>query len=148
MTKAKVVLDTNVLASGLAGFRTPSSTVAKLLKLWRLGGFELVTSEPIVTELAHTLQSAYFRRRLTPAQINSAMSLFRSETTITPVTTKVQGVATHPEDDLILATAISANAAYLVTGDTKLARLGRYKAVTILSPRRFLETLKQEVSAD
>jgi prevent-host-death family protein len=89
MTKAKVVLDTNVLASGLTGFRTPSSTVAKLLKLWRLGGFELVPSEPILTELAHTLQSTYFRRRLIPAQINSAMSLFRSETTITPVTTKV-----------------------------------------------------------
>jgi uncharacterized protein len=148
MTKAKVVLDTNVLASGLAGFRTPSSTVAKLLKLWRLGGFELVTSEPILTELAHTLQSAYFRQRLTPAQINSAMSLFRSETTITPVTTKVQGVATHPEDDLILATAVSANADYLVTGDTKLARLGRYKAVTILSPKGFLETLTDEVSED
>jgi putative PIN family toxin of toxin-antitoxin system len=145
MTKAKVVLDTNVLASGLAGFRTPSSTVAKLLKLWRLGGFELVPSEPILTELAHTLQSTYFRRRLTPAQINSAMSLFHSETTITPVTTKVSEVATHPEDDLIIGTAISANAAYLVTGDTKLARLGTHQAVTILSPKRFLETLKDEV---
>jgi putative PIN family toxin of toxin-antitoxin system len=148
MTKATVVLDTNVLASGLTGFRNPSSTVAQILHLWRAGWFTLITSEPILTELSHTLQRPYFRQRLTLKQISGAMNLLKSESAITPMTTQVQGIATHPEDDLILATAISANAAYLVTGDTKLARLGRYKAVTILSPRRFLETLKQEVSAD
>jgi putative PIN family toxin of toxin-antitoxin system len=148
MTQAKVVLDTNVLASGLAGFRNPASTVAKLLRLWRQGGFTLVTSEYILTELSHALQSPYFRQRLTPAQINSAMSLFHSEATITPITTKVQGIATHPEDDVILATAVSAKADYLVTGDTKLERVGTYQGVSILSPRRFLETLRQEISEE
>jgi predicted nucleic acid-binding protein len=56
MTKTKVVLDTNVLASGLAGFRNPSSIMAHILRLWRAGGFALITSEPILTELVHTLQ--------------------------------------------------------------------------------------------
>jgi putative PIN family toxin of toxin-antitoxin system len=59
----KVVVDTNVLASG---FLNPSIIVAQLLRLWRLGGFELVTSEHILAELEHTLQTPYFRRRLTP----------------------------------------------------------------------------------
>jgi uncharacterized protein len=148
MTKATVVLDTNVLASGLASFRNPASTVAALLRLWRLGGFELVTSEYILTELSHTLQSPYFRQRLTPKQIKSAMSLLQSEATSTPITAKVEGVATHPEDDVILATAISAKADYLVTGDAKLQHVGTYKGVTILSPRRFVETLTQEASED
>jgi putative PIN family toxin of toxin-antitoxin system len=123
------------------------SAVAQILRLWHAGGFTLVTSEYILTELSHTLQTPYFRQRLTPQQINRAMRLLRRGTTSTPITTKVQGVATHPEDDLILATAVSANADYLVTGDTKLGRLGTYKAVTILSPRRFVETLTQEGSA-
>jgi predicted nucleic acid-binding protein len=48
-------------------------------------------------------------------------------------------VATHPEDDLVLATAISAKAEYLVSGDTKLQRLGTYEGVKIVSPREFLE---------
>lgn len=143
---SKVVVDTNVLASGFAGFLNPSSIVAQLLRLWRLGGFELVTSEHILTELEHTLQTPYFRRRLTPEQISGAISLLRSESTITPITTQVQGIATHPEDDLILATAVSAKVDYLVTGDTKLQHLGTYQAVVILSPRRFLETLEQEVA--
>ncbi len=148
MTKAKAVPDTNVLASGLASFRNPASTVAQILGLWRAGGFTLVTSEYIVTELSHTLQSTYFWQRLSPQQISSAMRLLRSETTITPITAKVHGVATHPEDDVILATAVSAKADYLVTGDTKLQHVGTYQRVTILSPRRFLATLEDEVSEE
>jgi putative PIN family toxin of toxin-antitoxin system len=115
MTKATAVLDTNVLASGLASFRNPTSTVAKLLRLWRRGRFTLVTSEYILTELSHTLQSPYFRQRLTPQQIKGAISLFRSEAITTPITAVVHGIATPPEDDVILATAVSA-----------LQRLGAY----------------------
>jgi putative PIN family toxin of toxin-antitoxin system len=108
--------------------------------------FTLVTSEYILTELSRTLQSPYFKQRLTPQQVTSAMRLLRRKTTITPLTTKVHGVATHPEDDMILASAVSAKADYLVTGDSKLERLGTYKAVTILSPKRFLETIKHDLA--
>jgi predicted nucleic acid-binding protein len=76
------------------------------------------------------------------------MNLLKSESTITPIKTRVQGIATHPEDDVILATAVSTKADYLVTGGSKLQQVGTYKAVTILSPRRFLETLKQDVSEE
>ena len=68
--------------------------------------------------------------------------------TVSKIAVSVHGIATHPEDDLILATAVSAKADYLVTGDTKLQRLGTYEAVAILNPRRFLETLKHEVSEE
>ena len=132
------VLDTNVLASG---FLIQSSVPAQLLGLWPTGSFQLVTSGHIITELEHTLQTNYFRVRLTPDQITRAINLLRNEATITPITAEVQGVATHPEDDLILATAISAQADYLVTGDTKLQHLGTYTGVTILSPREFLDLL-------
>jgi hypothetical protein len=58
-----------------------------------------------------------------------------------PITVSVAGTATHPEDDLILATALSVGVDYLVTGDSKLQRLRSYQGVTILSPRAFLEAL-------
>jgi putative PIN family toxin of toxin-antitoxin system len=141
-----IVVDTNVLASGLAGFRNPTNTVAMILRLWRLGVFTLVTSEYILTELSRTLQTPYFRKRLTPQQITSAMRLLRRKTTITPITTTVHGVATHPEDDVILATAISAKADYLVTGDTKLQHVRTYKGMTILSPKQFLVTLTDDLA--
>ena len=52
-------------------------------------------------------------------------------------------MATHPQDDLVLAAAVSAGADYLVTGDRKLLSLGRYLGVTIVSPRTFLTLLEQ-----
>ena len=60
------------------------------------------------------------------------------------MTAEVHGVATHPEDDLILATAVSAKADYLVTGDKKLRELGSYQGVSIVSPREFLDILESQ----
>jgi putative PIN family toxin of toxin-antitoxin system len=99
-------------------------------------------------ELERTFQKPYFRRYLTAKQSARFLLLLRKRATVSPITVVVHGIATHPEDDRILATAISAKADYLVTGDTKLQRLGTYKAVTILSPRRFLEAPEHEVSEE
>ena len=68
----------------------------------------------------------------------------RHEAEVTPITVRVAGVATHPEDDLVLATAVSAGADYLVTGDRQLQKLGRHGSVTILSPRGFLALLHEQ----
>ena len=51
------------------------------------------------------------------------------------------GVATHPEDDLILSAAASANADYLVTGDAGLLGLTVFRETQIVSPRAFLDIL-------
>lgn len=40
----------------------------------------------------------------------------------------MQGVATHPEDDLLLATALNGGVQSLVTGDHGLLWLGAYGA--------------------
>lgn len=60
-------------------------------------------------------------------------------------TVKVEHVASYPEDDLVLATAVSAKADYLVIGDGALQQLGVYEGVTILSPRAFLDILQASV---
>ena len=100
-------------------------------------------SDHILTELATTFDDPYFRRRLTPRQIARALTLLRQHATLTPIIGEVHGVAAHPEDDLVLATAVSAAAEYLVTGDRELQRLGSYGGVTILNPRAFLDLLQR-----
>ncbi|MBM2826259.1 MAG: twitching motility protein PilT [Dehalococcoidia bacterium] len=137
------VLDTNVLASGFAS-QTADSIPAKVLDAWRARLFTLAVSEHILSELARTFSQPWFRRRLSPDQVAADLALLRRQTTVTPITTQVHGVATHPEDDLVLATALSAEAEYLVTGDSKLQKLGSYQCVTILSPRAFLELIINE----
>lgn len=70
--------------------------------------------------------------------------LLHEEATVIPLIAPVTGVATHTEDDRILAIAVSGKAAFLVTGDTQLQKLGSFKGVTILSPADFLKTLYEQ----
>jgi putative PIN family toxin of toxin-antitoxin system len=130
----RVVLDTNILASGAI---SATGTVSNILDAWRSGQFKVIVSTPILDELERTFQKPYFRRYLTDTQSSRFLNLLRKRATVSPITASVQGIAAHPED-----------ADYLITGDEKLQRLGMYRGVAILSPRQFLETLRQEVQED
>lgn len=136
-------VDANVLASGFIRMNPEAATV-QTLDAWRAGRFLLVLSEHLLDEVSRTLEDPYFARRLGPAQRAADLALLRAEAIITPITVTVRGVATHPEDDLVLATAVSAGVDYLVTGDRKLQRLGAYRGVQIVSPRQFIDRLSAE----
>jgi uncharacterized protein len=140
------VLDTNVLAPGLRGFANPDNTLGELLRRWRDGQFRLIVSRPILAELRRTLATPYVASALTERQRERAITLLQRWGTVAALTVRVVGIATHPEDDLILATAVSARADYLVTGDEKLLRLAEYQHVKIVTPRRFLHVLMREAS--
>lgn len=135
------VLDTNVFA---AGFVRPEPPPGQLLAAWRARRFVLVASDHILSELTKTFEEPYFRDHLTPDQRARNLALVRQETIIMPITADVHGAATHPEDDLVVATAVSGRVDYLVTGDSKLQKLGAYEGVSIVSPRQFLEILLKE----
>ena len=135
------VLDTNVLVSAFVGVTNSHSVPGQLLRAWLLGVFHLVVSAHILDEVTRTLAKPYFRRRLTLTQIVAAHSLLTRRAVLAQITVRVQRVAAHPEDDLILATALSANADFLVTGDEQLQRLGSYQGVQIVGPRAFLAVL-------
>ena len=64
--------------------------------------------------------------------------------TILDLTVEVRGVATHPEDDLVLSTALSGQASILCTRDKQLPRLRSYQSVAILSPGELLALLETE----
>jgi len=140
-----VVVDTNVLASGFVRSH-PRAAPVQVLDAWRERVYTLALSEHILTELARTLEEPYFRRRMTPEQIADDLALLRAEATLTSISVEVHGVATHPEDDLILATALSSQADYLVTGYARLQNLGTYHGLVILSPRAFLDILASHIS--
>ena len=137
----RVVLDVNVLASGVLGFLQPSTPPGLLLRAWRAGSFRLLISEHILANLQRTLTKPYFRRRLTAAERSAFLALLRQEATLTPIIVLVQGIAPDAEDDLVLATALSGQANYLVTGDVAFQDLHSYRGIRMVSPRAFLEIL-------
>jgi putative PIN family toxin of toxin-antitoxin system len=138
------VLDTNVLVSGFVGFDLGISTPAQLLWRWLAGGYQLAVSEHIIAELRRALARPYFRIRLSETQVAEDIALLYRLGQLVSITTPVYGVAAHPEDDLVLATAVSAHADYLVTGDAGLLRVVSYEGVRMLSPRAFLDFLRDE----
>jgi uncharacterized protein len=81
--------------------------------------------------------------RLDAATVDRIAAFLTSDPVRIPLTVSVSGVATHPEDDMILATALSAQADYLVTGDRQLQALGEFRGVRIVSPRQFVMVLER-----
>ena len=138
------VLDTNVIASGLVGEKNQNSAPGELIRRWRARAFLLVVSRHILDELADTLANPYFAQRMSGGDIAQALASVEIDAVVQPLTISVVGVASHPEDDLVLATALSAGADFLVTGDRRLRERGRVGGARLVSAREFLETLDDE----
>lgn len=140
---AKVLLDTNVLVSGLASFKHPNRVPARLLHSWRAGLFELCISEYILVELKRTLNKSYFKNKLTRKDVEDVIILLSEQCTLIAVVNPKRGIATHPEDDLVISAAVSGKVDYLVTGDKHFFKKvgSTYKKVKIVTPAQFLEIL-------
>jgi putative PIN family toxin of toxin-antitoxin system len=139
----RVVLDANVLVSGILGGHRTTPPV-QIVDAWREGVFELSISAEIIAEVQRTLGKVYFRSRLSNDQIDRAVALLRRRSNFVRLHIRVQGVVRDPDDDVILSTALSAEADYLVSGDKALLELQSYGAIRIVSPREFLDILSDQ----
>lgn len=127
----KAVFDTNVF---VAAFIT-EGICSKLLIRGRKRDFDLIACPVILKEFEQVLIKKFSATR------NEARDALRlvSETlsSIVSPSQGVEGVCRDREDDAILACALSAEADYLVTGDTDLLELGTFKRIKIIPPRDF-----------
>lgn len=135
-----VVLDANTLVP--MALAPATGVLAGILAAWRRGLFIVVISDYLLAEVQRTLGNRYFSRRLSSRDVQTYLAFIRAAAQLRPITVTVAGVATHPEDDLVLATALSAKAEYLVTGDIRFRnRVPRYQGVRLVSPAEFLTIL-------
>jgi len=132
------VFDTNVLASGAIAKTGP---VASLIDAWQQRKVQVVISAHIWSELERTLSNTYFASRLDDTSRKAFLDVVRTTTTMITITVPIPDIAMTRGDNLVLATAESAGASYLVTGDVELQRFGRHQATAIVSPRQFLDQL-------
>lgn len=141
----RAVLDANIIISALL---IQSGISARVVAAAYAVVFRCFASDAIVHEVLRTVTSVRIQRKypIGAAEIDRVHRFLESDAVLVPITATVQGVATHPEDDLILATAVSAQADYLVTGDRQLLALGQYRGVRIVTPRDFAAILGLMVS--
>lgn len=133
----QVVLDTNVLVSGLA---FPSGPPGRIVSAWRAGAFSLVASEFMLDELARILPALSHRTGFSAADVRDFLDLMRAMSTIVELSAdhlaQAQGSGLRdPDDAPILATFLAAGADCLVTGDKDLLVLAGPWA--IVSPADF-----------
>ena len=132
----RVVLDTNVLVSGL---NFPGNE-RLVLELALRGRFELYLSPFILEEAAGVLG-----RKFDWAEERSSealIALANVATVIEPAQLPEVIAGDHP-DNRVLECAVAAKAEYLVTGDRRhLMPLEEYQGATILNVPRFLSALE------
>ena len=114
---------------------------AKVIRSCRDGAFELVVSELLIAELTRALSYPKIRKRIPPEKAAAFVSWAREHGTIAEDPRDQPAIrSTDPDDDYLLALAISARS-YLVTGEQHL--LGLEADLPILTPAEFLTKLRQ-----
>jgi putative PIN family toxin of toxin-antitoxin system len=127
MAGLRVVLDTNVLVSGLA---YPGSLPGRILGAWQRGGLDLVLSKYILDEMVRVLPRLK-RIRLSAAEIRDLADSFLFMLEIVEPSGNVEAALRDKADGPVLGTLLAARADYLITGDKDLLALaGRYPIVT------------------
>lgn len=115
----RAVLDANAL---VAGFLATTGTLAAIVDRWRAGAFGLVVSQHLLDELGRAWTKPYWQTRFSQMQIERALALVQQEAEAILITAQVAGIAAHPEDDLVLATAVSGRVDDLATGTSSSSR--------------------------
>jgi putative PIN family toxin of toxin-antitoxin system len=139
----ETTLDTNLLASGFLNINPRSASVL-IIEHWRRNDFQLITSAHILEELSRTLALPYFRARISDSEVSDVFGRLRAAATVTDITVEVSKVASHPADDLVLATALSGGAPCVVTGDRAFLHVRSYRGVQIVTPRQLLAILDDQ----
>lgn len=128
MALLRVVLDTNVLVSGLA---YPSSVPGRVVAAWRSGGLDVVLSRHILGELARVLPRLNHRLNWRDADFADFLDILALSTELVEPVSAAEEPLRDEADRPVLGTLLAAKADYLVTGDRDLLALAeRYPIVT------------------
>jgi putative PIN family toxin of toxin-antitoxin system len=138
----RVVLDTNVLLSGIA---YPASVPGKIMAAWRHGSVDVLLSAFILDELRRVLPRLAHRHGLTSAEIDDLVDILSIQAELIEPLPGTDPDLRDTDDQPVLGTLLgtllaareTSGASYLITGDKDLLALAdRYPVVT---PARFWE---------
>jgi len=132
----RVVLDTNVIVSGL-GWPGPS---AQILDAGLAGRLVLITSPALISELRRVL--AYPKLAAVIPDPEVVADLIEAVAVLVDPERTITAVSDQP-DNRVLEAAVHGTAGYIVSGDKHLLALGVFADIPILTPVTFA-SLKDE----
>lgn len=132
----RVVLDSNVIISGFLFGGPP----ARILKYALSGSVRCFTSLSILDEVRDVLQRPKFG--LSPDQ---ALGLIEELHALCDVVTpgrRIRAVPADPDDNAILECAVAAKADLVVSGDSHLLGLQKFRRIRIVTPTAALQEIE------
>ncbi|MCC6473984.1 MAG: putative toxin-antitoxin system toxin component, PIN family [Burkholderiales bacterium] len=133
MPTLRVVLDTNVLVSGIA---YPGGVPGRIVRAWRQGSLVVALSGYILSELSQSLSRVNHRLKWTQQEIEDEVDALGILAVVVEPVAVAPGSVRDRSDLLVLGTLLASKADYLITGDKDLLALaGRYPA--IVTPAEF-----------
>ena len=136
MATLRVILDTNVLVSGIA---YPASVPGKIMAAWRYGSIDVLLSAYILDELRRVLPRLVHRHKLTSIEVDDLVDALSIQVEIieplASIDADLRDAADQPVLGTLLAALQSSGSDYLITGDKDLLVLAdRYP---IIAPSQF-----------
>lgn len=143
MNDLRVVVDTNVLVSGLFGIKnSPSSQILSAIRTQKI---IFVTSPLIVAEIEEVINRDKIIKltKMSKDERIDFIAELIERSDVTAGRQLLQVVGRDEEDDKFLACGFEAKADYIVTGDRDLLIVKEYMGTKIVTPREFLRVLKK-----
>ena len=136
----KVVLDTNVIISGLL-WKSKTKALFDLADQKRI---TICLTAKIIAEVAKVLEYPKIKKQLNRANLTTdeiISYLLQISQFFSGVSLKIK--LTDSSDKIFLEAAYDSGAKYLITGDKHLLILKNFRSIKILKPEEFLNEIKQ-----
>ncbi len=140
----RITLDTNVLVSAFIAKHGHSADPLELSLT--VESLELVLSDKILEEFEDVLMRGDVRRRFayTRQDIKKTVATLRNLSRLVSPKSKFHVVRDDPKDNVILNCAHDGDADYIVSGDSHLLKLGRFRDIKIVSPKQMMDIISRE----
>ena len=132
----RVVIDTNILVSA---FASRSGYPATALDFWIAGRYELVTSNWQIEEFRRVSRRERVKKRIDRAEVGTFVSALRRYATVMDELPEVD-ISPDPDDNFIIASAITGEAQYIVSGDKRgMLDLQKVQGIPIITARELVQ---------
>jgi putative PIN family toxin of toxin-antitoxin system len=136
----KVVLDTNVLVSGLFFAGPPRA----ILEAWHVGRFCLLISPDILHEYERV--GLELAQQFPGIDISAILDVLATGATLLDPPPSAARPCEDPGDIKFLACAVAGRADYLISGDKHLLKLKHCERTAILKPREFVDAVIRQAA--
>ena len=128
----KIVLDTNVLISGIFFSGPPY----QIFKAWQEGKIKITVSEEILSEYHRVAEE--LSNQFPSIDIDRILELITVHADIVDASDFQVTICEDPDDNKFIACALASKSNIIVSGDKHLLNVTGYKGIQVVKPRDFV----------